>query len=70
MPRKKEDKMVLVNAYIPKEMLEELDRLVAEGVYPSRSEAVRRAIGELLAAAKGRKSSDDVYPNDAFIIGR
>ena len=49
MPKTKaKEKMVLISVHIPKQMLEELDELIAKGVYPSRSEAIRIAIRDLL----------------------
>jgi hypothetical protein len=35
-------------AYMPRKMLEELDELVRRGIFPSRSEAIRAAMRELL----------------------
>jgi len=49
MPKTKaNEKMVLISVHIPKQMLEELDELVKRGIYPSRSEAIRIAIRDLL----------------------
>ena len=49
MPKTKaSEKMVLISVHIPKQMLEELDELVRKGIYPSRSEAIRIAIRDLL----------------------
>ncbi|MGC9137080.1 ribbon-helix-helix domain-containing protein, partial [Caldivirga sp.] len=49
MPKtKSEEKMVLISVHIPRQMLEELDELVRSGVFPSRSEAIRVAIRDLL----------------------
>ncbi len=39
---------VLISVCIPEWMLEELDRLVQEGKFPNRGEAIRRAIRDLL----------------------
>ncbi|MFP3239960.1 MAG: ribbon-helix-helix domain-containing protein [Caldivirga sp.] len=49
-----ERKMVLVSLHIPVQMLEELDDLVKTGVYPSRSEAIRVAIRDLILREKGK----------------
>ncbi len=49
MPRSKGERMQLVSVHIPKKMLEELDRLVMRGMYPSRNEAIRIAIRDLLS---------------------
>ena len=49
MPKTKaSEKMVLISVHIPKQLLEELDELVKRGIYPSRSEAIRIAIRDLL----------------------
>jgi Arc/MetJ-type ribon-helix-helix transcriptional regulator len=47
MPRKKE-RMILVSVHIPIQMLNDLDNLVAQGLFPSRSEAIRIAIRDML----------------------
>ena len=47
-------KMVLVSLHIPVQMLQELDSLVKTGVYPSRSEAIRVAIRDLILREKGK----------------
>ena len=49
---KAQEKMVMVSVYIPKQLLEELDELVAQGLFPSRSEAVRVAVAELLRSLR------------------
>ncbi len=49
MPRSKsEEKMTLISVHIPKQILKELDGLVKQGVFPSRSEAIRFAIIDLI----------------------
>ncbi len=49
MPRtKSEEKMALVSLHIQRQMLEELDKVVKTGAFPSRSEAIRVAIRDLL----------------------
>ena len=49
MPRTKaKEKLILVSFHIPKQMLEKLDDLVKKVLFPSRSEAIRLAIFELL----------------------
>jgi len=45
---KANEKMVLISVHIPRQLLEELDELVKRGVFPSRSEAIRIAIRDLL----------------------
>jgi len=55
MPRTvSERKMVLVSLHIPVQMLQELDSLVRTGVYPSRSEAIRVAIRDLILREKAK----------------
>jgi Arc/MetJ-type ribon-helix-helix transcriptional regulator len=49
-----ERRMVLVSLHIPMQMLQELDSLVKTGVYPSRSEAIRVAIRDLILREKGK----------------
>ena len=48
MPKRKGDKMILISLHVPQSMLEKLDELVRDGVFPSRSEAIRHALRELL----------------------
>ena len=49
MPRMvSKDKMILISVHLPKEMLHELDDLVRQGRFPSRSEAIRIAVRDLL----------------------
>jgi len=45
-------KMMLISVHIPVQMLQELDDLVKTGVYPSRSEAIRVAIRDLILREK------------------
>lgn len=47
MAREKE-KMVLISFHIPKSYVDVIDELVRRGVYPSRSEAIRAALRELV----------------------
>lgn len=55
MPKtKSEEKMVLISVHIPRQMLEELDDLVRSGIFPSRSEAIRVAIRDLLIRERAR----------------
>gem|GEM_PF-883734 len=42
------EKMRLVTVHLPKPMLETIDKLVEEGRYPSRSEAIRAALRLLI----------------------
>jgi len=44
---------VIITCKIPKELVEAIDRFVEEGVFSSRSEAIRYAIGELVSKGPG-----------------
>jgi len=46
-------RVVVVTVKVPREMVEEIDRLVQLGLFASRSEAIRRAMALLI-----RKFSD------------
>ena len=46
--------MVLISVHIPVQMLEELNELVKRGAFPSRSEAIRVAIRDLILREKGK----------------
>jgi Arc/MetJ-type ribon-helix-helix transcriptional regulator len=60
MPRtKSKEKMVLLSVHLPEQLLEELDRLVAEGVFPSRSEAIRTAVWELVRRESQRRGEGE-----------
>ena len=66
MPRKiRNEKMILISFHIPKQMLEELDELVRQGVFPSRSEAIRIAIRYLLYRENSRNTQ-----SEEFMVGR
>jgi len=70
MPRRKgTNKMELVSMHIQKQALEEIDELVKQGVFPSRSEAIRYAIRKLLAKEGVTKPIND-YPDEIFLLGR
>ncbi len=68
MPRKKE-RMILVSVHILIQMLNDLDNLVTQGLFPSRSEAIRYAIRKLLAKEGVTKTIND-YPDEVFMMGR
>jgi Arc/MetJ-type ribon-helix-helix transcriptional regulator len=40
--------MKLISVYLPRGYLEKLDMLVARGFYPSRAEAIRLAVRDLI----------------------
>ena len=61
MPKTKaKEKMVLISVHIPKQMLEELDEFVKQGIFPSRSEAIRIAIRDLLYRENSRSKAQNV----------
>jgi len=45
---KEKEKMVLISFHLPKSYVDVIDELVRRGVYPSRSEAIRAALRELV----------------------
>ncbi len=49
--------------------MEEIDELVKQGIFPSRSEAIRYAIRKLLAKEGVTKTIND-YPDEVFMMGR
>lgn len=58
MPKtKREQEMPIISIHINKPLLDALDELVMRGVFPSRSEAIRFAIRDAIARARG----DPVY---------
>ncbi|WP_405048192.1 ribbon-helix-helix domain-containing protein [Pyrobaculum sp.] len=46
---REKEKMILVSFHVPRSYVETLDDLVRMGLYPSRSEAIRAALRELLS---------------------
>jgi len=48
MPMKDGDNMVLISVHVPKRVLNTIDDLVKEGIFPNRSEAIRMALLLLL----------------------
>jgi len=46
---------VLISVHLPRQMVEELNELVKKGVFPSRSEAIRVAIRDLLLKERGSR---------------
>ena len=60
MPRTvAKEKMILISVHMPKNLLRELDELIAQGYFPSRSEAIRIAVRDLIMRARG---NDEVNP--------
>jgi Arc/MetJ-type ribon-helix-helix transcriptional regulator len=47
--------MERVTLRIPKQQIEEVERMVDTGEYPNRSEAIRSAVREMLAEQEGGK---------------
>lgn len=45
---REKEKMVLISFHLPKSYVDVIDELVRRGVYPSRSEAIRVALRELV----------------------
>jgi Arc/MetJ-type ribon-helix-helix transcriptional regulator len=69
MPRtKSKERMVLISVHLPKQMLEEIDELTSQGVFPSRSEAIRIAIRDLLYKEREQKNMNNVV--SGIIVGR
>jgi len=49
MPKTKaKEKMVLISVHLPRQMINELDEMVRQGKFPSRSEAIRVAVRDLI----------------------
>jgi Arc/MetJ-type ribon-helix-helix transcriptional regulator len=46
---------VLISVHLPGQMVEELNELVKRGTFPSRSEAIRVAIRDLLIRERGSR---------------
>ena len=60
MPRMvSKDKMILISVHLPKEMLRELDELVRQGRFPSRSEAIRVAVRDLIHRENGLREREE-----------
>ncbi|KUO84226.1 MAG: CopG family transcriptional regulator [Caldivirga sp. MG_3] len=58
MPRSRSGvRMMLISVHIPRRMLEGLDELAKSGLFPSRSEAIRVAVRDLLIKERGRRGS-------------
>jgi len=59
MPKTKaKEKMVLISVHMPKQLLEELDEMVKQGRFPSRSEAIRVAVRDLILRESGLKQRE------------
>jgi len=53
------EKMILISVHIPKQMLDELDMLVSQGRFPSRSEAIRVAVRDLILRENGLREREE-----------
>ncbi|WP_299264484.1 ribbon-helix-helix domain-containing protein [Halorientalis sp.] len=51
--------MERVTLRIPKQQIEEVERLVDSGEYPNRSEAIRSAVRDMLNEQEGTRDSSD-----------
>ncbi len=61
MPRMvSKDKMIVISVHLPKEMLQELDELVRQGRFPSRSEAIRIAVRDLIYRESGLREREEL----------
>jgi len=61
LPRKHR-KIVLISVHVPEEQVRALDELVKCGLYPNRSEAIRKAIQDLIEKHRKRsKSAQGAY---------
>jgi Arc/MetJ-type ribon-helix-helix transcriptional regulator len=59
MPKTKaDDKMILISVHLPKQLLGELDEMVRQGRFPSRSEAIRVAVRDLILRESGLKQRE------------
>ncbi|MGC9009607.1 MAG: ribbon-helix-helix domain-containing protein [Sulfolobales archaeon] len=63
--------MKIVSVKIPRTYLEDIDRLVKEGFYTSRSEFIRTALRILLAKElnrlSGKRSSEENFYDENFL---
>ena len=63
--------MKIVSVKIPRSYLEDIDRLVREGYYTSRSEFIRTALRILLVKELNRlstkKTTDNYFDEDEFV---
>ncbi len=57
--------MRLISVHLPEWMIRELERLVMEGYFPSRSEAIRVAVHQLIMSVRGGG-----LRNNMLVMGR
>jgi Arc/MetJ-type ribon-helix-helix transcriptional regulator len=53
------EKMVIVCVHMPKSLVEELDKLVKQGEFSSRSEAIREAIKDFLEGEGAEEEEEE-----------
>ena len=59
MPKTKaKEKMILISVHLPRQMINELDEMVKQGRFPSRSEAIRVAVRDLILRENGLKQRE------------
>ncbi len=58
--RNEKEKMKLISVHLPEWMIRELEELVMKGYFPSRSEAIRIAVHQLLISMKQYKNMKNV----------
>jgi len=59
MPKTKaKEKMVLISVHLPGQMINELDEMVRQGKFPSRSEAIRVAVRDLIYRENGLRQRE------------
>jgi len=60
MPRMvSKDKMILISVHLPRQMINELDEMVKQGRFPSRSEAIRIAVRDLIHREIGLREREE-----------
>ena len=57
--------MVLISVHLPQKMLQQIEELVRQGLFPSRSEAIRSAIRELLLKHKAGETRKEMPKEEA-----
>ena len=71
MPRTMaKERMILISVHLPKQMLAELDELIAQGYFPSRSEAIRIAVRDLIMRTREKREEAREGASPEFIPGR
>lgn len=60
------EKMVLISVHVPRQMLRELNQLINEGVFSSRSEAIRTAIRDMILREIEKRKQTSTMDSDIF----